>query len=1524
MTGDRIRIFVSSTSDMTEARERTRRVLAQLAHQYAGYLDIEGVFWEAMTSSSGVAPQVGIESIANPAQCDVLLGLLGARIGTPLPSSSPDRVETGTTREIRAALDAHDASRATGATVPKPEVFLFVSTRLEAPPTELAEGRRYAAQLQAALAFVAELEERVRVSPLAEAEYGPRTLHRFRDVEELERRLHSGLGHYLDRCLARADVGTPPAAGPQRAPFPGFRAYDIADSRFFRGRDGDIAEILRRLDRLHDARRDAPRRPAFLPVVGASGIGKSSLVRAGVLPELLRRPSRHGVHEILYTVVRPRPANDADPRTRLQSALHAVLDLGGERDAHDVGASAAAWFAGRVEEKLISTHRALVIVIDQLEEVADAAWDDFAKLVATMARVPGVFVIATIRSDFFEWYLRSPYVGLERPDDAGIDHFTVLPPTIDSLREMVQRPAAIAAVDFEVRRGTGGAASQRLDDLIIQEALRMSGGGETNEERVAASVMPQLQYLLQELFDRREGARLTFAAYEAVGGIRGALVRRADDAVASLVESGASALDGLFAAVVSVPEAQRPAVGRRASLSELTAPPARRLVDALVAARVVVVDGEGETRTVELGHESLLTQWRPAAEWVERHRTMLSIAERLRAAADRWHQRDRDAGLLWSSEVLHADVVRLLDRHAYLLTRPVDRSFAEASTSVHRRGVLLRWAAAVAVVLIALIMAGLAVRARDAAAEAEQRRREAVRTGAWEVASRVPQDAWTALHALSVERVEDEDRALLQRLRRGPLEAAKETGAPVRALTSTDDGLWVATGDRLELVHPHTLTTLGAHRMPFVVRDLVVSRRGRVVALDTNRAPHLVPPADVDLTVPPDTADTTFVDERLYFLAGDQLWVEGSTTSLLAVSDARRIAGGREDLMVAYADGVVRRFVPAKRAFDKTFSGCRCDAEVMGDGPRMAHVARSDDERWMATAQHGATGTCLCIWDEDDATRPTYIGSVDNAAIHTMGLGSHDGWVLAAPAAEGVIVVDASGRTYRLDGHGGATRAIAVGGAGETVFTGGLDNTLRRHRFRRSAPPRRGHGLRVCDAGFLGEDHVLSVGIDDRPRRWDRRGREVALGVDFPPGSGYRMVSRPVRIAGLDYEIVGVAIERRVELFALEAGSGALSDAVQRIVFGTSIATDWTRGHAPATTFAVEITSDPPGLWIGDVSGYVRAWQLTPRSLEWSPRHPLPFDAAGAIRASSSRINEIAVSEDGRFLAVAFQGDPRTPRAGTVAVFDVHRDFAACDVTPQAAVGDAWGVDWSHEGDLAASWGGGVIASWSSSNVRRLFESRCRNGEAPPKVERVSKAGLVGADRLRFAPRTRMFALATEDGSVGLFDADLELINKRKLHEGFVNCVTFDVAGERLVTCGDDATVRVSTVPGLDPLWSDDAIAEDNAPRGEIVAGRVDPVGFESFPGADATASAQLPYGVVAVGFTDGSFGLWETHGRRLLELSKLHGPVRTIRVAEATREVCARTELRDEVCRDISALFAPDEDVQAAVADVNPQAKAR
>ncbi len=447
--------------------------------------------------------------------------------------------------------------------------------------------------------------------------------------------------------------------GEGESPYPGLTAFQESDADRFFGRGRDVTRMVARV-------RENP----LTAVIGPSGVGKSSFIRAGVGPALKQSGEA-------WDVVTLRPGRH--PLAALASVVQSLTtrsgaDLASSMQEHDQLLHRLRTEPGYLGTLLRSRARQLqghiLLFVDQFEElytlVPDA--DERRAFTAALAGVADdtatpLRVVVSMRADFVDRVAEDPrfmeelqrgMVFLAAPDRAG-------------LREALVSPVEMVGYRYE--------RESMVEDMLT--ALEGTQGA-----------LPLLQFAAAKLWDARDRDRqvLSESSYQAIGGISGALATHADDVLAQMNATAQKLTQKIFQRLVT-PERTR-AIVELADLHALSPDKTEvaRVLDQLVAARLLVVQTRGDAGggSAEIVHESLIERWPTLQRWLEEDQEDAAFVSQLRTAAKQWETKGKAVGLLWRGEPME-EARRWYQRRPRELPQR-EQQYLDAVFALARRG----------------------------------------------------------------------------------------------------------------------------------------------------------------------------------------------------------------------------------------------------------------------------------------------------------------------------------------------------------------------------------------------------------------------------------------------------------------------------------------------------------------------------------------------------------------------------------------------------------------------------------------------------------------------------------------------------------------------------------------------------------------------------------------------------------------------------------------------------------------------
>ena len=1134
-------------------------------------------------------------------------------------------------------------------------------------------------------------------------------------------------------------------AGP-RNPYKGLLPFMEGDAGDFFGREDLVERLLGRL---------AEPSTRFLAIVGPSGSGKSSVVRAGLIPAL-RGGALPGSERWLVAVMVPGP----HPMAELQEALDRVaVGSGGSQNGAGGGGPSGS-LPGQFPEGTD-----LLLVVDQFEELFTLVEDEAQRAAFVDALAAGVGdarqrlrVVATLRADFFDRPLGEP--GLAELFRLGTEPVTPL--KVSELERAVVLPAARVGVEV----------ATQLVTLIVDQVADQPGA------------LPLLQYTLTELFSQRQDHSVGVDAYRAVGGIQGALVRRAEDIYQRLDPSERMAARQLFLRLVTLGEG----VGdtrRRVPLAEMgSLQPETRAIDTVLAEfgryRLLSFDRDPASRapTVEVAHEALLTEWGRLRGWIDAAREDIRSERALAAAAADWATSSRDPSyLLRGARLAQFEAWASSSR---LILTDLERTYLEASTAareketadeqarrrreeaLERRSVR-RLRALVAVLAAAtLLSAGLTIFAFAQQGRADRQAR--IATG-------------RELASAAVANLEDDpERSILLALE--AVEATEE-GSPLKeALAALHQSLQAS---RVVMGVPGDFPAAFSPK-----EDLLATSPGEEGVIRLWRVPSGEPVGTLEghtgrviqIEITPDGNG----------LVSSSLDGSARRWDLETGTEACRFVGHTDGVLsmsLARQGGLL-----ATRSFDNTvriWDATTCDERLSLPYDALGLHFHPDGRR-LAIAIRGVEAVVV---DTESGEELSGVGSAPRDVRF-----SHDGALLAVAQEEGgTVVVDVETQEVRftVGGHEGFTEAVDFSPDGSLMATGGQDGTAR--VWDASSGDSRlvlvGVGSNVEHVTFSPSSELLAGGgTSGRVLVWDvspagsREVRTIVAGsqpvlrTSFSPDGKYVAASTRDGVAGVWRADTGELVVPLDREDGLEFGVWWSPNGTRLVTSGPSrdspgdILTEWDltgdiRGElldAPLTFTAV---IDPSGRRLATAGdgGMVRVWDLATTELLWE-RDP-----------GLGHISELTWSPDGSSLAAATQAD-------VVWLWDPVTDQTA-RLRGHANVVNA--VVWHPHGGFLASGGeDGSIRVWSvgESDAQPLVIS----GHAGSVLD------------LAWSGDGSRLASAGFDATARIWDPDTGAELLVLPSENVVGAVSFSADDRHLAVGGEDGLVRIYTLDSAELL----------------------------------------------------------------------------------------------------------------------------
>jgi WD40 repeat protein/transcriptional regulator with XRE-family HTH domain len=1250
-----------------------------------------------------------------------------------------------------------------------------------------------------------------------------------RSVSDLERGIHRtarqdtamlladalGLAEPARPLFVAAARGRAPAAealaalraaaapeGPAPGPYLGLVPFEERDARLFYGRDELADQLVRRLaERLHGS--------GILLVTGESGSGKSSLLRAGLLPRLAAgalgsqrwprrviRPTASPLRELAMVLAEVAGADPVSVYRSLQAAPGEAPMLAGQaartaagRDV-DPGPGGPAGAASGAPPRL-------VLVVDQFEEVFTAAGDGdagraereafitalhaAATIPAGPAGLPPALVAVVVRADYLGRLIADP--SLKAALDAG--PFTVGPMSEAELRLAVTGPAAEA----------GLAVQPALVEAVVAELRDQAGGG------LGSGVLPLMSQAMAATWQYREGNELTLRGYRRAGGVADAVNRGAEAAYDALTRSQQDAARLVFTQLTVITPDGRLA-RRRCRRTDLSArgPQMAADIDAVIdvfsARRLLILGAD----SIEIAHDALLSAWKQLRDWLGDDQLDRALYGQVVTDAAAWDSHGRDSAYLYRPgrlATIDAAAARWQGAPARYPPLPAtSEAFLGAAHHAARRGTRRRRgviAGLLALTVIAISAAGLA--ARDAATAARQHAIALSRQLATESLAADSANPLTARRlALAAWHVFPTDQAgsvlaslLLEQQQRGILPGGPAHYSAIGLAFSPDGRLLAGTyGDGyVRLWDPVTGQLVGSP-LPADTRPdanggvfgVAFSPDGRLLAAAGGdgyvRLWNSVTRRPIGAPLPADTGPNGGLGGLAFSPDGKLLAAVGADSTVQVLDPgthravgaaflastspegpAHTLAFSPDGTLLATADmaGYVRLWDPVtRRPIGAPFLAATSGGVIA--------VAFSPDGRLLVTADGDGT---VRLWDP--VTRrpigvPLQASTGPGDSVFGVAF-SPDGTLLATSDTAGYVrlwdpVTRRPIGAPFLAATSGGVIAVAFSPDGRLLATAGDDGTVRLWNPVTRQPPRA--PLPAVTGGVKGmafspDGRLLaSADGDGTVRTWDPATRQLAgvLAAETGPGS----------------YVNAVAFSPHGTLLASADGDGTVK------LWNPS--TGQASGAFPGVN-GVAFSPDGKLLAAGEAGGTVKLWDLATRQ----------FSGASLPDITNGSVSGVAFSPDGKLLASANTD-------GYVRLWDLATRQAVGAPLPADPAGGVLGVAFSPDGTL--------LASADGDGTVRLWDPATGKASGAPVLASTSPGTSVLG--VAFSPDGKLLAATYSDGHVRLWDPATGKAVGVPLPAdagtgGTVSGVTFSPDGKLLATADTDGTVRLWQMPLL-------------------------------------------------------------------------------------------------------------------------------
>lgn len=661
-----LRIFISSPGDVQHERIIAKKVIRKIQDEFVDSVTLEPLLWEDLPLQANASFQEGIDTIVSKDGVDIAVFILASRLGSPpgYKFCKPDGVPylSGTEYEFDVMLEANRQSNGE-----KPSILSYIKCGNISMPKDVSEDiskvKEWLSQKESADKFIKEKFFDIETNQTY------RAYHQFDAPTSFEQKLYEHI-----RKLVSEKVGKEYKKTWNTSPYVGLKSFSEAEEPIFFGRQYEVNEIEEEIIEKINAKTGVS-----LIVIGGSGSGKSSLIRAGILPDLMNTDFQSNVKcfSIAFTPSLIKESIYVYLIQKMEEIFPNVSDKAVWKSLKDGEITNYQFVSDLLQDGSETIKKVPLIFIDQMEEFfTDAKIEEKDRnrvfdLLNGLIKTNSICFIATLRNEFYSIFTTNNSI-FELKENSIV--FDIPNMGISQLQDIVEKPALKSGIIWE-RNKTGVS----LNKTIIDEASQMT------------NALPLIEFTLTLLYENRTDNIITYQSYQEIGGVSGAIIHYANEVYIKLNDDEKSALSKMFANLVTVSTTEGEVFSRKTVLKKnlIKSGTDKQIIDRMIESHLFVsgMDSDGDA-TISIVHETLIARWEVFNTWLEQEKELVKQNKFYEIQALHWMDSHKNKEELIQTKANLEDVEYFLYQWENNIQEPVKIYLLESIKKFARKGIV--------------------------------------------------------------------------------------------------------------------------------------------------------------------------------------------------------------------------------------------------------------------------------------------------------------------------------------------------------------------------------------------------------------------------------------------------------------------------------------------------------------------------------------------------------------------------------------------------------------------------------------------------------------------------------------------------------------------------------------------------------------------------------------------------------------------------------------------------------------------